>query len=288
MSLRAIATLVIAIVLGLAAVLIVNSFINRANNRPATAAGGAPAGPASPVVVAAKPIGRGVTVTPELVKVVNFPPGAAPEGAFTAVNQLTGGKDVQRVALRDLSPGEPVLATRVSAPGQKINLSDILDPGMQAVTLRTNDVAGVGGFVLPGDHVDILLTRTVDSGAVSAGAQGGPTTLVQAIVENVKVLGIDQMYDEEAAKPAVVKAITVEVTPAQAQTITLAQTVGAISFALRHVDDSAKLTRVATTTAALGFGPQLPRRVKARSAPNYGLVRVTRSTETTTYQLSAR
>jgi pilus assembly protein CpaB len=278
MSLRAIATLVIAVVLGLAAVLIVNSLINNAQKPAAQQAAG---GPSSPVVVAAKPIGRGVVVTPDLLKVVNFPAGASPEGAFTAVNQLTGaGKDVQRVALRDLAPGEPVLATRISAPGAHINLSDVLDPGMQAVTLRTNDVAGVAGFILPGDHVDILLTRTAQPTAAAA-----PQTLVQALMENVKVVGIDQTYDTELNHPAVVKAITVEVTPQQAQTITLAQTVGAVSFSLRHVQDSARLTRIATTVAALGFGPPAP---KIRPREPVGLVRVTRSTETTVYQLSAR
>jgi pilus assembly protein CpaB len=276
MSLRAVAVLVVAVILGLVAVFAVNSILGHANKPAPVAAAGPGAG--APVVVAAKPIARGVTITPDLLKVVNFPVGAAPDGSFGAITELTGGKDVQRVAFRDLSVGEPVLKTRVSDPGGKLSLSDVLTPGMQAVSLRTNDISGVAGFVLPGDHVDVLLTRTA-----TPPSGGAPTTLVQVVVEDLKVLGIDQVDDPEARGPMVVKAITVEVTPQQAQTITLAQTMGAVTFSLRHVQDSARLTRIATSAKALELA-----RPSMRKPDDYGLVRVTRETSTTIYQLSSR
>jgi pilus assembly protein CpaB len=275
MSLRAIATLVIAVVLGLAAVLILNTVVTHAPKPVASNA--APTAPPAPVVVAAKPIARGVMLTADLLKVEGFPAGSAPQGAFGTVAQVTGPgtKDTQRLAIRDLSPGEPVLATRVTKPGEKINLSDIIEPGMQAVALRTNDIQGVAGFILPGDHVDVFLARN---------------GFVQVVVENLKVVGIDQNDNDETSGSAVGKAITVEVTPQQAQTITLAQTLGTVSFSLRHVQDSARLTRLATSAAALDLRRPPPVRPRPAVPPgeNYGVVRVTRATDTTVYQLSAR
>jgi pilus assembly protein CpaB len=276
MSLRAIATLVIAVVLGLAAVLILNSVISRAP-KPVAAGSSAPTLPPAPVVVAAKPIARGVMVTADLLKVVSFPNASAPDGAFAKIADVTGTgtRDTRRLATRDLSPGEPVLKTRVTAPGGTINLSDIISPGMQAVSLRTSDIQGVAGFILPGDHVDVFLTRN---------------GFVQVVVENLKVVGIDQNNNDESAQPQVGKAITVEVTPQQAQTITLAQTLGAVSFSLRHVQDTGRLLRLATSAAALDLRRPAPERPRPSIPPgeDYGVVRVTRATDTTVYQLSAR
>ena len=130
---------------------------------------------------------------------------------------------------------EPLLVGNVSGPGGKLNLSSTVAPGMRAVSLRSNDVAGVGGFVLPGDRVDILLTRATGSGEHT-------DTVTQILAENVRVLGVDQSDNDQADKPVVAKAITVEVTPEQAQSISLGQTVGTVSLTLRHVADDAPLS----------------------------------------------
>ena len=143
----------------------------------------------------------------------------------------------------------------------------------------------MGGFVLPNDRVDIMLSRSV-----GGGDHGMPLT--QVIAENIRVLGVDQSDDQEQNKPVVAKAITIEVTPEQAQQITLAQSMGSVSLALRHVDDTAPVTRLATTAVSFGFF-QAPRPPAAgghgpavRKGPE---IRVTRGTDTTAYQLiSAR
>jgi len=114
--------------------------------------------------------------------------------------------------------------------------------------------------------------------------------LTQVIAENIRVLGVDQSDDQEQNKPVVAKAITIEVTPEQAQQITLAQTMGAVTLALRHVDDTAPITRLATTAVSFGYfqppKPPAPRGTVVRRGPE---VRVTRGTDTTAYQLiSAR
>ena len=282
MPLRTIATFAIAIVLGLIAVVLINFYMGSTKTSQATqvATGGG-----TPVVVAAAPITRGVIVQPAQLKVVNYPASSVPAGSFTSVAQLTGGKDVQRTALRDLGPDEPVLATRVSAPGQKLNMASELDPGTQAIAIRTNDAAGVGGFVVPNDRVDILMTR-------ETGAAHIPVT--QVVAENIRVLGVDQIDDQEANKPVVVKTATIEVTPQQSQSITLAQTMGTLSMALRHVQDSEPVGRLITTAATFGFygggeRPAVVRTIVRRAAgPALPTVRVTRSTDTSVYQLSAR
>jgi pilus assembly protein CpaB len=231
-----------------------------------------------PVVVAARPVERGATLTAADLKIVAFPEQATPEGALNSIAQATGG---QRMALRALAVNEPVLTSRISAPGEKVSLSAALTPGMRAVTFRSNDVAGVAGFVLPGDRVDVMLTREPSD----AGAAGAVTTVV---AENLKVLGVDQMADEAATKPVVAKAITLEVAPEQAQAISLAQAVGSVSLALRHVGDEAALAKRTTTVADLGSG-RAPAAGGARqhhsARPSGPSVAVTRGVATTEYRV---
>jgi pilus assembly protein CpaB len=277
MPLRTIATFAIAIVLGLIAVVLINVYMGSTKKAQVAQV---QAGVGSPVVVAQAPISRGGVIQPTQLKVVNYPAGSVPAGAFTTIAQLTGGKDQQRIALRDLGPDEPVLASRVTAPGGKLNLATELSPGMQAVTFHSSDIQGVAGFVLPNDRVDIMLSRTV----------GEKLPITQVIMENIRVLGVDQSDDQEQSKPVVAHAMTVEVTPEQAQQITLAQTMGTVSLALRHVDDTAPITRLATTAVAFGyFAPPRPPQEHGGVVAHGPTVRVTRGTDTTAYQLiSAR
>lgn len=278
MPLRTIATFAIAIVLGLIAVVLINVYMGSSKKAQVAQV---QAGVGSPVVVAQAPISRGGVIQPTQLKVVNYPAGSVPAGAFTTIAQLTGGKDQQRIALRDLGPDEPVLASRVTAPGGKLNLATELSPGMQAVTFHSGAIQGVGGFVLPNDRVDIMLSRSV-----GGGGNASALPITQVIMENIRVLGVDQSDDQEQSKPVVASAMTVEVTPEQAQQITLAQTMGTVSLALRHVDDTAPITRLATTAVAFGyFAPPKPPQVHGGVVAHGPTVRVTRGTDTTAYQL---
>lgn len=242
MQIRNLATLAVAVVLGLFAVILVRSYLAGVGpgNAPAAAVG------TSPVVVAAQPVARGVSLQANLLKVVAFPKDSVPTGAFQSVDQLVGAKEGARLALRSISANEPILPEKVSGPGGKLNLSEVVDNGMRAVSLRSNDVAGVAGFVLPGDRVDVLLTR-------SLGGDEKVSAVTQVLAENVLVLGVDQSANDEADKPVVAKAVTIEVTPDQAQTISLAQAVGSVSLALRRVADESPITRRATTVADLAI-----------------------------------
>jgi pilus assembly protein CpaB len=276
MPLRTIATFAIAIVLGLIAVVLINFYIGSSHKAQVAQV---QAGVGSPVVVAATSIQRGTVITPQVLKVVNYPSGSVPQGAFTAAAQLTGGKDVQRIALRDLNPDEPVLASRVTAPGQKLSMATEIDPGTQAVTFGTDAIKGVAGFVFPNDRVDILMSRSVGKAENALG-------ITQVIAENVRIMGIDQSDDQEQNKPAVVHAMTIEVTPEQAQAITLAQNIGSVSLALRHVQDTAPVGRLVTTAASFGFFAPPSEPKKTEGGPKGPTVRVTRGADTSVVQLS--
>ena len=289
MSIRTIVTLAVAVFLGLIAVLLVRGYLGSARRMQTPVAS---LTATSPVVVAASPIARGAALLGGSLKVVRYPLDGRPAGAFTSIAQITGlGRP--RIALRSLQPNEPVLPGAISGPGGRLNLSGGLTPGMRAISIRSNDVAGVAGFILPGDRVDVLLTRASGSGS---GQQASST---QVVADNVRVLAIDQSDDPGADKPAVARSVTVEVTPAEAQTISLGQTVGSVALSLRQFADEAPVNRRVTTMADLGiplFGAKPPpsqeqpaSKPQPTAVPLYGpgVVRVTRGVDTTGYRVAS-
>ncbi|TIX38373.1 MAG: Flp pilus assembly protein CpaB, partial [Mesorhizobium sp.] len=112
------------------------------------------------VVVATVALKFGDTLTADKVREIAWPAGAIPAGAFKTTKELLAGEGAKQ-ALQAIGVNEPVLATKVTGPGQRATLSAVLGEGMKAVSIRVNDVLGVAGFVFPGDRVDILLTRKV-------------------------------------------------------------------------------------------------------------------------------
>src|SRR5690606_10778317 len=127
-----------------------------------------------------------------------WPNDAIPDNAFSTIAELMKGE--KRVVLASMEANEPIVSAKITGPGQKATLSALIEEGMKAVTIRVNDVDGVAGFVLPGDRVDVLMTRSAEN--------SGTTDIV---LQNVKVLGIDQLADARAEKPTVAKAVTLEV-----------------------------------------------------------------------------
>src|SRR5438045_873323 len=109
------------------------------------------------IVVAAKSLRYGNELAAPSMREIAWPDGALPAGAFATIGDVL--KDGKRIVLAAIEPNEPVLTVKITGPGQRATLSALVQPGMKAVTIRVNDVDGVGGFVLPGDHVDVALTR---------------------------------------------------------------------------------------------------------------------------------
>jgi pilus assembly protein CpaB len=180
--------------------------------------------PTRTIVVANKPLRFGDELNSSALHEIPWAENALPAGAFGKVTEITAAK---RVVLMPIDINEAILASKITGPGQRATLSAMLDPGMKAVTIRVNDVEGVAGFILPGDRVDVLLTR--------AGEKNNATNDV--VLQNVRVLGIDQLADQRAEKPAVVKAVTIEVDPTEGQKVSLAATVGTLSLLLRKAGD---------------------------------------------------
>ena len=158
--------------------------------------------------------------------------------------------------LASIERNEPILRTKITGPGQKATLSAVIQDGMRAVTIRTNDVEGVAGFVLPGDHVDVLLTRQSERA----------TGMNDVVIQNARVLAVDQLADDAADRPTVARAVTLEVDTVAAQKIALAASLGNLSLMLRrageqHMDATRRVTAsdlaqtevVARTTDAKRF-----------------------------------
>ena len=178
------------------------------------------------IVVASKPLRFGVELGAMSLREVAWPEDALPAGAFNKIADLTSRG--RRVVLAAIEANEPILASKITGPGQRATLSAVLGDGMKAVTIRVNDVEGVAGFVLPGDRVDIVLTRQQDKTAAAA----------DVVLQNVRVLAVDQIADERADKPSVAKAVTLEVEVTAAQKLALAATVGTLSLALRKAGEA--------------------------------------------------
>jgi pilus assembly protein CpaB len=181
------------------------------------------------VVVAARPIELGQTLTPDMLRMQPWPAEALPQGAFTQLADITGGE--ARVALRAIEPNEPILASRVSGAGGRATLSATIAEGHRAVAIRVNDVVGVGGFVLPGDFVDVLLTRPEGSGYNNQAMR------TDLLIAHTRVLAIDQSANDATDDPQVARAVTIEVTPEDGQKVALASQIGTLSLALRRADD---------------------------------------------------
>lgn len=183
----------------------------------------------APVVVAARALRYGETLDAEALKVVNFPKEAAPAHGFGSLAELLGEPDAAgaRIVLRAIEPNEPVLKSKVTGFGERATISAQLTPGMRAFTLRIDTVSGVAGFLLPNDRVDVFLTRNDGDGLTA-----------NLIMQNVKVIAVDQFADQDANRARVARTATVEVTPENAQKLALAQQIGRISLSLRQIDET--------------------------------------------------
>ena len=177
------------------------------------------------IVVASTPLGFGIALAESNVAEIPWASAKLPEGAFATKQGLL--KDGRRVVLSQLDRNEPVLRSKVTAPGERGSLSALLAEDKRAVTVRVDDVRGVAGFILPGDRVDVVLIRSENG----TGRQGNQS-YSDILLEHVKVLAVDQVVNERQEAPTVAKAVTLEVTADEAQKVLLATNVGKLSLIL--------------------------------------------------------
>lgn len=225
---RSLIVLALAAMLGLAAVFVANAFLGGVQEKQEAAVQGT-----VKILVASVPLEYGSEITAEKVRLVDWPRASLPQGAFNSLPQLLPmGKP--RVALRPIAVNEPLLASKLSGEGGRAAISAVLRPDMRAIAVRVNDVAGVAGFVLPGDVVDILITRTIGGGGDGAAAA---QQITDVLLQKIRVIAIDQDANDGKSDPRVGKTATLEVSQVDAQKLALAQQVGSLSMALRNATD---------------------------------------------------
>jgi len=186
------------------------------------------------VVVATRDMPFGSNVRKDSLQYAEWPADSVPEGAFGDMEALVADKEGtgNRVVLRALHKGEPLLQRQISGFGGKSTLSRKVGEGKRAFSVRVNDVSGVGGFLLPGDRVDVMLTQT---------PIGGSNIVTDLILQNIMILGIDQLTDEGSEKPTLAQTVTMEVSPDQAQKLALAQQAGTLSLTLRNYANNTEI-----------------------------------------------
>ncbi|WP_409192554.1 Flp pilus assembly protein CpaB [Bradyrhizobium sp. RDM4] len=234
--------LFLALTMGLVAALMVRNWIAQ-HGAPQTASA------TGTIVVAAAPLAFGTVLTPDNVSEIPWTEPRLPEGAFATKTDLL--KDGRRVVLSAMERSEMIVRPKVTAPGQRASLSVLLEEGMRAVTVRVDDIRGVAGFILPGDRVDVVLLR-------SETQKGETENSADVLIQFVKVLAIDQLVNERQDQPAVAtvaKAVTLQVSPDQAQKILLAGNIGKLSLVLRQPGEarSAEAGRITDSDLGPGF-----------------------------------
>jgi pilus assembly protein CpaB len=212
---KAAVMLVLSVIIGLGATIVAAGWISQ-QGQVASAK----------VVVAAGDIQLGSRLTPQMLKTVEWPSGSIPPGAFAKADALE-----DRVVKTSVLRGEPILEAKLAAVGSKGGLSAVIPEGKRAMTVRVNDVIGVAGFALPGNHVDIVVNTQLD------GDGRGDRQISKIVLEHILVLAVAQEASRDETKPRVVNAVTLELTPEQAEKLDLARSVGTLSLVLRNQID---------------------------------------------------
>ena len=209
------------------------------------------------VVVADADLGVGSRIAPADLRVVDYPVGNLPDGTFQGMADVVG-----RGVIVPIHKNEVVLSSKLASLKGGAGLPSLIPAGKRAVSVQVNEVISVAGFVAPGTHVDVLLTGRPST----PGAQDAMTTTV---LENVEVLaaGQEMQQNPDGGKPRTVTAITLLVTPEEAQRLTLASSEGRIQLALRNPMDGKQETLQTVRSAALYHTEAAPAPTQAASHP---------------------
>lgn len=274
-----------AVLLGLLAVMAARMVMTRSVD------GSKAEAPKTYVIVAAKPFKFGDKIAAADLKAQPWP-GALPADAYANAADVVG--DGERTVLKPIKEGEVILATAITGGAGRLASSTLLGPDMRAVAVPVSETSGAGGFLAPGDRVDVFMIRKFQDDVAYAGM----------IVQGARVLAVGQISDTSKSDPEIVKSATIEVTPGEAQKIALAQSVGEIHLALRATGDESRVP-LQTVNAFETFGMRPPPKetnggtpaqanagapgakapVLAPRIPGGVDVRIVRGTETSVYQV---
>lgn len=228
---RAIVMLIVALAAGIAAVVSASRWLAQQSSSSV-----------KQVVVAANDMDLGQPLGAEQLRVVSWPSGSLPPGTFEDAKALQG-----RVVRASLQKGEPILENKLAPIGTKGGLSAVIAEGKRAITVRVNDVVGVAGFALPGNLVDVIVNTNEDAKSTNN------SSISKIVLEKILVLAVAQQVSRDDTQPKVVNAVTLEVSPEQAEKLDVARSVGTLSLVLRNqVDVAATATGGATKVTLLG------------------------------------
>ncbi len=184
------------------------------------------------VVVAKVDIPVGSRIIPEQLTIAQFPANVTPEGALSTIDD----KLVGRVVVTSISPRDPVTEYKLAPVGAAGGLSSMIPEGYRAMTVAVNDVVGVSGFIMPGTLVDIVVVITPPKGS------GNEEMISKIVLQNIKVLASGQNIDKPKNDREVeraIKAVTLQVTPEQAEKLALASSEGKLQLVMRNSVDQA-------------------------------------------------
>jgi pilus assembly protein CpaB len=176
--------------------------------------------PPQPVVTAAVDMPLGTKIKAEQLVTIEIPPETVPKGSFHSAGEVVG-----KVTSTAVVSGEILLEQRLADSNKGSALASVVDKNMRAVTVRVDDMVGVNGFLVPGNRVDVIATRAdPSSGQVRA----------MTILSNIKVIAVDQTKPQDPNQPVVVRAVTLMVTPADAELLLKGKTAGQVQLTLRN------------------------------------------------------
>ena len=188
--------------------------------------------PTTYVIAVNRVIGYGERIRPEDVEFIHYVEAQLPDGVFLTQEELfPQGPEQLRMALRQMEPREPILAVKVTEPGEDAGITTRLAPGMRAFTIAVDASTGVSGFLRPGDRVDVYWT-----GMVGTGDDSGQevTKLIDTALE---LVAVDQSSDVSSSEISIARTVTVQVSPQQVANLAQAQSTGSLSLSLVGQND---------------------------------------------------
>lgn len=231
------------------------------------------------VLVARSDLPAGTIVQAKHLRWQAWPDATLPDGWY--VEGKADPADLAGTVVRGLvAAGEPVAASRLVHPGEQGFLAAVLAPGMRAVSVSVNATTGIAGFVFPGDRVDLILSHGVER----EGGNGRLRRASETVLSDVRVLAVDQSTDDAAAKASLAKTVTLEVSPKDAEKVTLTADLGRLSLSLRSLarDEAAAAEAEPRPAAPHTWDSEVSRLLASPAAPKAREVRVWRGGEQVT------
>jgi len=194
--------------------------------------------PTRQVFIATADLSPGTALSGQAVKAVTWPQEVIPPNCASTMREIEN-----RVVKGFIPQGTPILFSMLAPEGTAAGLSGILDDGKRALTVKVDEVAGVAGFIHPGDRVDVLMDMAM---------QGKSEHFSKTILHDISILTTGQVWEQKGDnKPMVVNTVTLELTPEQAEVLNLASNQGKIRLALRNRNNRTVAQTPGVTTSAL-------------------------------------